>query len=254
MVLPRFMEILHETFDFDKSLNDIDDILAVTSERVQKFQKIPSSQEIGALQLFVAVCTVVYVRLRPKPVTSLAAFGESASGRSQVLTFRQRVLAQHLFVDLMREQQKCFDFMFFGDDMCCVLDTAFQTDINELFELLAKFNSMLNILSRKGELTGLPALEWGIGAHYGETFVSVNRYQAQDERFNWSGLAFQTAFDLSNMALKDAPNTIYTTDVFYQNLKDKYKELMRKKESGIYTANIINRPMKDWQTVNLDSK
>lgn len=56
------------------------------------------------------------------------------------------------------------------------------------------------------------------------------------------------------MALNDAPNTIYTSDVFYQNLKDKYKDLMRKKETGIYTANIINRPMKDWQTENLDSK
>ena len=248
------MEILHEVFDFDRSLKDIDDILAVTSDKVQKFPNIPTLQEIGDLPLFVAVCTVVYVRLRPKPVTGFASFGESASGRSQVITFRQRVLAQHPFVNLMREHQKCFDFMFFGDDMCCALNTAFQTDINELLELLAKFNSMLNILSRKGELAGLQTLEWGIGAHYGEAFVAVNRYQIQDERFIWSGLAFQTALELSNMALNDAPNTIYTSDVFYQNLKDKYKELLRKKDTGIYTANIINRPIKDWQTENLDSK
>lgn len=248
------MEILHETFDFDRSLKDIDDILAVTSEKVRKFPNIPTFEEIGDLQLFVVVCSVVYVRLRPKQDMSLAAFGESASGRSQVITFRQRVLAQHLFVNLMREHQKCFDFMFFGDDMCCALDTAFQTDINELLELLAKLNSMLSILSRKSELAGLSALEWGIGSHYGEAFVAVNRYQTQDERFNWSGLAFQTSFDLSNMALHDAPNTIYTSDVFYQNLKDKYKELMRKKETGVYTANIINRPIKDWQTENLESK
>ena len=237
------MEILHEIFDFDHSLKDIDDILAVTSEKVRKFSNIPALEEIGDLQLFVAVCTVVYVRLRPKQDMSLATFGESAFGRSKVVTFRQRVLAQHLFVNLMREHQKCFDFMFFGDDMCCAFDTAFQTDINELFELLAKLNSMLNILSRKSEQAGLPALEWGIGSHYGEAFVAVNRYLTQDERFNWSGLAFH-----------DAPNTIYTSDVFYQNLKDKYKDLMRKKETGIYTANIINRPMKDWQTENLDSK
>lgn len=218
------MEILHETFDFDRSLKDIDGILTVTREKVHKFPRIPTLEEIGDLQLFVAVCTVVYVRLRPKQDMSLAAFGASVSGRSQVITFRQRVLAQHLFVNLMREHKKCFDFMFFGDDMCCALDTTFQTDINELLELLAKLNSMLNILSRKSEKVGLLALEWGIGAHYGDSFVAVNRYQTQNERFNWSGLAFQTAFDLSNMALNDAPNTIYTSDVFYQNLKDKYKE------------------------------
>lgn len=248
------MEILHETFDFDRSLKDIDGILTVTSEKVHKFPRIPTLEEIGDLQLFVAVCTVVYVRLRPKQDMSLAAFGASVSGRSQVITFRQRVLAQHLFVNLMREHKKCFDFMFFGDDMCCALDTTFQTDINELLELLAKLNSMLNILSRKSEKVGLLALEWGIGAHYGDSFVAVNRYQTQNERFNWSGLAFQTAFNLSNMALNDAPNTIYTSDVFYQNLKDKYKELLRKKDTSIYTANIINRPIKDWQTENLESK
>lgn len=248
------MEILHETFDFDRSLKDIDGILTVTSEKVHKFPRIPTLEEIGDLQLFVAVCTVVYVRLRPKQDMSLAAIGASVSGRSQVITFRQRVLAQHLFVNLMREHKKCFDFMFFGDDMCCALDTTFQTDINELLELLAKLNSMLNILSRKSEKVGLLALEWGIGAHYGDSFVAVNRYQTQNERFNWSGLAFQTAFDLSNMALNDAPNTIYTSDVFYQNLKDKYKELLRKKDTSIYTANIINRPIKDWQTENLESK
>lgn len=248
------MEILHETFDFDRSLKDIDGILTVTSEKVHKFPRIPTHEEMGDLQLFVAVCTVVYVRLRPKQDMSLAAFGASVSGRSQVITFRQRVLAQHLFVNLMREHKKCFDFMFFGDDMCCALDTTFQTDINELLELLAKLNSMLNILSRKSEKVDLLALEWGIGVHYGDSFVAVNRYQSQNERFNWSGLAFQTAFDLSNMALNDAPNTIYTSDVFYQNLKDKYKELLRKKDTSIYTANIINRPIKDWQTENLESK
>ena len=184
----------------------------------------------------------------------MTVFGESDKTNQSVITFRQRVISQHLFINLMREHQKCFDFMFFGDDMCCALDTAFQTDINELFELLAKLNSMLSILSRKSMQVGLSALEWGIGAHYGETFVTINRYQTRDEHFNWSGLAFQTSFDLSNMAINDVPNTIYTSDVFYKNLKDKYKELMRKKETNIYTANIINRPIKDWQTENLDKK
>lgn len=248
------MEIIHETFDFDRSLKDIDDILTVTSDKVQKFPNIPSHEEIGNLKLFVAVCTVVYVRLRPKQVLSPTAYGETPTGRSQVLTFRQRVLAQRIFVNLMREHQKCFEFMFFGDDMCCALDTAFKTDIDELLELLAKLNSMLYILSRKSETAGLSALEWGIGSHYGEAFVTVNRYHTEDERFNWSGPCFQTSSELSDMALLDAPNTIYATDVFYQNLKDKYKDLMRKKDPGIYIANIINRPFKDWQTENLDNK
>ena len=249
------MEIIHEPFDFNSQLKDIDDVLSVTGDKVTKFQSIPSLEDIGDLKLFVSVASVVFLRLRRKQDNSLAAFGEEIkNSHPQQVTFRQRHNAQQVFINLMREHTKCFDFLFFGDEMACVLDTAFQPDINILFEQLAKVNSMLSILNRKSQLSDIPAMEWGIGVHYGEIFVSLQRHLLNDIFYNYSGLAFQTSFDLAQQAMGDNPNTIYTSDVFYQNLKDTYKEMMHKKESSIYTANIINRPMKDWQTENLDNK
>jgi hypothetical protein len=248
------MEIIHEAFDFNRQLKDIDDVLSVSGDKVRKFQSIPSLEDIGDLKLFVSVATVVYLRLRRKQDSSLASFEESIKNGYPVVTFRQHHNAQQIFINLMREHAKCFDFMFFGDDMACVLDTAFQPDINELFEQMAKLNSMLSILNRKSQLIGLSAMEWGIGAHYGEVFVSVQRHLNNDIHFNWSGLACQTSYELALQAMRNGVDTIYTSDVFFQNLKDKYKELMHKEDTSIYTANIINRPIKDWQTENLDNK
>lgn len=248
------MEIIHEPFDFNSQLNEIDEVLSVSGDKVTKFQSIPSLEDIGDLKLFISVATVVFLRLRRKPDLSYGAFGEDHRKMSQQVTFRQRHSAQQIFVNLMREHVKCFDFMFFGDEMCCVLDTAFQQEINELFEQMAKLNSMLSILNRKSQMMELPAMEWGIGAHYGEVFVSTQRHFNNAICYNYSGLAPRTSFELAFQALDDAPNTIYTSDVFYKNLKDMYKEMMHKKESSIYTANIINRPIKDWQTENLDNK
>lgn len=194
------------------------------------------------------------MRLRRKPDNSYAAFGENKQNvRSQTLTFRQRHNAQQVFINLMREHPRCFDFMFFGDEMACILDTSFQADINVLFEQLAKVNSMLSILNRKSYLANLPAMQWGMGVHYGEIFVSTLRHLRNDICFNYSGLAFQTSFDLAEQSINDDSNAIYASEVFFQNLKDKYKELMHKGKSGNYVADIINRPIKDWQTENLDN-
>lgn len=249
------MAIIHNEYDFNGQIKEIDEIFALTGEKVPRFHYLPSQEEIGDLKLFVSVCAVVYLHIRPKQDASVASFGESVTAPKQsVVTFRQRVSIQQTFINVMREHAKCFDFMFFGDDMVCVLDTTFQPDVNELFEQLAKLNSMLSILNRKSQLAGLTAIEWGIGAHYGEVFVSVQRHHTNDIRYNWSGLAFQITYDLSLTALNDGVDTIYTTDVFYQNLKDKYKDLMHKKANGFYSASIINRPIKDWQTDNLDNQ
>lgn len=247
------MELIHEPFDFNGQLKTIDGILAVSADKVQKYNYIPSQDEIGDLRLFVAVCSAVHLRAKLKKEIRYNEFGQiENSNQTTELTFRQRVMVQQSFINIMREHGKCFDFMFYGDEMTCILDTTFQNEIDELLEQLAKVNSMMNILSKKSQLAGLSALEWGMGVHYGNSFVAVQRILSNDTRFNWSGSVFQLARFLSEKAIDNAPNTIYSSDVFYNNLKDKYKELMRKDTDNIYKANIINKPIKDWQTENLD--
>lgn len=246
------MELIHEPFDFNGQLKDMDSILAVSADKVQKFNYIPSFDEIGDLHLFVAVCSAVHLRAKLKKEIKSNEFGQiEKSNKSTELTFRQRVLVQQSFINIMREHGKCFDFMFYGDEMTCILDTTFQNDIDELLEQLAKINSMMIVLSKRSQLAGLSALEWGIGVHYGNSFVAVQRFLNNDIRFNWSGSVVSSACSLSEKAIDNAPNTIYSSDVFYNNLKDKYKELMRKDTDNIYKANIINKPIKDWQTENL---
>lgn len=247
------MELIREPFNFNGQLKSIDDILSVTVDKVQRFNHIPSIEEIGELQLFIAVCSAVHLRVRLKKEPQYNEFGQiDRNSLVTDMTFRQRVLVQQSFINIMREHGKCYDFMLFGDEMTCILDTTFQNDIDELFEQLAKVNSMMSVISKKSMKYGLSALEWGLGVHYGDAFVSLHRHLSDNILFNWSGTACHLARDLSSRAIDNAPNTVYSSEVFFQNLKDKYKELMRKENDYTYTANIINRPIKDWQNENLD--
>lgn len=239
------MELYHESFDLDATIKHIDEVLALEGDRVKKYPHIPNFEELGSLNLFIATCTVVYIKVRIK-----VSFDNAFKGKK--VTFRQRECFQTIVTNILREHPKCFDFMMNEDEMACIIDTPFQSDVNVLFEQLAKINSMLGILSKKSQLVGLEALEWGIGSHYGEAFVSAQRYHDGTPSFNWSGRAYTYSRYLSDKAIDNNQSSIYTSEVFYKNLKDEYKEMMRSESENIFSANIINRPIQNWQTENLD--
>lgn len=241
------MEILHETFDFDATLKQLDKVLASDGDSVKKYSHVPTLEEIGDLDYFIANCTVVYAKVRIKTTLSSALEGKA-------ITFRQRECFHRIVTSLLQEHPNSVDFIMHDDEIACIVNTPFQTDIYSLFEQMAKVNSMLSILSKKSQQLGMGTLGWGIGAHYGETYVSVQRYHDGSPSFNWSGYTYNYARFLCDKAIENSNRAIMTSDVFYRNLKDEYKEMMREEEGNLYSANVINRPMSDWQTQNLDNK
>jgi len=241
------MELYHEGFDLESMLRYVDEVLAADGDKIKKFPHIPDFTELGDLNYLIATCTVVYVKMNLN-LTYDSLF------KDKVVTFRQRESFQRIVTSIMREHPKCFDFMMHDDEVACIIDTPFQSDINVLFEQLAKVNSMLSILSRKSQLAGLEPMKWGIGSHYGSVYVSVHRYHDGTPSYTWSGKTLNYARQLSEKAFDGGSRSIYTSEVFYKNLKDEYKNLMRLEEGAEYSANIINRPIQNWETENLDKK
>ena len=136
------MELYHEGFNLESMLRYVDEVLAAEGDKIAKFPHIPDLTELGDLNYLIAICTVVYVKA------------------NKAVTFRQRESFQRIVTSIMREHPKCFDFMMHEDEIACIIDTPFQSDINVLFEQLAKVNSMLSILSRKSQLSNLDPIKW----------------------------------------------------------------------------------------------
>lgn len=241
------MELYHESFDLEATLKHIDEVLATVGDGVKKFPHIPNIDDLGDLDIFITTCTVVYIKIRLK-----SSFDNFLNNK--LVTFRQRESFQSAVTSILREHPKCFDFLMHDDEIACIVDTPFKEDINMLFEQLAKINSMLSILNKKSQLAGLEPFEWGIGSHYGETFVSSQRYHDGPPTFSWSGYAYSYSRHLSGKALDNNQRVIFVSKVFYDNLKEEYQELMRLESEEVYTANVINRFIQNWQTENLDKK
>ena len=241
------MEILHEAFDFNATLLFIDKILASDGEHIKKFSHVPKQEEIGELECFISTCSVVYVKLRVNAKSDSTKNGKTVS-------FRQRECFYRIVTKVLQEHPSCVDFMIHDDEVVCIVDTPYKTDIHLLFEELAKVNSMLSILNQKSQQAGLVPLLWGIGAHYGDSFVSVQHYHEGQPRLTWDGYAYNYAFFLCEKALDNNERPIVTSKVFFDNLKEEYKQMMREEKDNIYSANVINRPIMDWQTENLEKK
>lgn len=241
------MAIIHEVFDFDATIKQLDKVLASDGDSVKKFSHIPTLDEMGDMDYYIANCSIVFARVRIKASIE-------SEPRGKVVSFRQRECFYRILTKLFQEHPKCVDFIFHDDEIACIVDTPFKTDIHQLFEKMAKLNSMLSILDQKSQHAGLEPMEWGIGAHYGETFVTVQRYNAGNPNFTWSGYTYNYAHFLCEKAIENSQRPIISSEVFYKNLKDEYKEMMHKEDGDLYSANVINRPIADWQTKNIDNK
>ena len=242
------MELYHESFDFEGMLKHVDEVLASDGDKIKKFPHIPDLDEMGNLDMFIATCSVVYVKM------GIINLSLNNLAKNKVVTFRQRENFQRIVTSIMREHPKCCDFMMHDDEIVCFVDTPFQSDVNVLFEQLAKINSMLSILSKKSQNAGLDPIRWGIGTHYGSVYVSAQRYHDGSPSYTWSGKTYIRSRQLSEKAFQNETRAVWTSEVFYNNLKDEYKALMRVEEGADYSANIINRLIQNWETENLDNK
>lgn len=235
------MGILHETFDFNATLSFIDKVLVPDGEPIKKFSRVPEQEEIGELECFISTYSIVYVKLRVNAKSDTTKSGQTVS-------FIQRECFYQIVTKVLQEHPSCVDFMIHDDDVVCIVDTPNKPDINLLFDELAKVNSMLSILNQKSEQAGLSPLLWGIGAHYGDSYVSVQHYHEGQPRLTWDGYTYNYALFLCEKALDNNERPIVTSKTFFDNLKNEYKQMMLEEKDNIYSANVINRTITELWT------
>lgn len=230
------MGILHETFDFNATLSFIDRILAPGGEPIKKFSHVPEQEEIDELECFISTYSIVYVKLCVNTKLDSTKSGKTVS-------FRQRECFYQIVTKVLQEHPSCVDFMIHDDEVVCIVNTPNKNDIDLLFEELAKVNTMLSILNQKSQQASLVPLLWGIGAHYGDSYVSVQYYHEGQPRLIWDGYAYNYAHFCCEKALDNNERSIVISKVFFDNLKKEYKQMMQEEKDNIYSANVINRPI-----------
>ncbi|MCC2414302.1 MULTISPECIES: adenylate/guanylate cyclase domain-containing protein [Bacillus cereus group] len=235
------MKSNYKSYEFEKSLDRIDAILDSGSLFEDK-DTIPKREDLTYTNGYYVNCSSLFIDLR---------------GSSQLPKIHQkRVLAKIYrayiseMVAIINGSTLCKEINIVGDCVSAIFETPYKADINEVFTVAFKMNTLINILNYKLEKKGYKPIKAGIGLAYGRVLMIKAGYNGSGiNDVVWMGDAVNQASKMCGKANKDVSYPIVSTELFYSNLNEHNQGLMtRHLLEGYYYGSVIHVDMDKWLT------
>jgi len=151
---------------------------------------------------------------------------------------------------IMNSESICKEININGDCVWGVFDTPLMADIDTVFEVAAKLNSLINILNYKLRKKNYSEIKVGIGMDYGRALMVKAGYSGSGlNDVIWMGDIVNSACHIGNQAGRNGYYPIVVSSCIYSNLNDYNKGLLDSTTinwSTYYQGNIINKYMENW--------
>ncbi len=235
-------------YDIDKSSERIDEILNSSNANYSDSDKVPKRDDL------------TYTNGRYVYVTAL--FIDIVGSSDMTDEYRRPTLAKiyRSFISecvaLMNSSDICKEININGDCVWGVFETPYKSDIDDVFSLAARLNSLIKILNYKYEKKGYDRISIGIGIDYGRALMVKAGYSGSGlNDVIWMGDVVNQACHLANRANRNGRKTMLYGSIFHQNLDDANKKLCSRyydydDAEYYYEGNIINIDMDDWYQKN----
>lgn len=233
------MQSNHKSYDFEKSLERIDEILDSSSQFEDK-DTIPKRDNLTYTNGFYVNCSALFIDLRDS---------------SKLPTIHQkRVLAKIYrayiseMVAIINGSSLCKEINIVGDCVSAIFETPTKANINEVFSIAFQMNSLINILNYKLEKKGYNPIKAGIGLAYGRVLMIKAGYNGSGiNDVVWMGDAVNQASKMCGKANKDVSAPIVLTGDIYVNLSEHNQELLKKNLfEEYYYGDIVQKGMDKW--------
>lgn len=238
------MQANHKTYDFEKSRERIDEILDSSDNNYIDSKTIPSRDSLTFTNGYYVYGTAIFIDMR-------GSKDYAKNHRRPVLAKVYRSYISEL-VAVLNSLDKVRELYIEGDCVWAVYNTPTKTDIDNVFSIASKANSLIdtiNVKLRKKKYTEIKA---GIALHYGETLMIKAGYKGSNiNEVTWIGnLVSDTAYLCSKANRYNSKKILYS-NVFYSNLKTENQKMLKKNNTlDCYEGNIVNTTMNNWVTQN----
>lgn len=234
------MQANYKTYDSEKSRDRIDEILDSSDNNYEDKKEIPSRDNLTFTNGYYVYGSAIFIDMRGSK--------EYANNHKRpVLAKVYRSYISEL-VAVLNSLDNVRELYIEGDCVWAVYNTPKKPDIDSVFSIAAKANSLIdtiNVKLRKKKYTEIKA---GIALHYGETLMIKAGYKGSNiNEVTWIGnLVSDTAYLCSKASRSNSKKILYS-NVFYSNLKDENQKMLNKNKShDCYEGNIINTEMNKW--------
>jgi len=228
------MKVNHSVYNFENSLDRIDEILNSSDYNYEEKKGIPSESSLTFRNGFYVDITVVFVDIR----------GSKELANSHTRPVLAKIYRSYIseVIAVMKDNTKINDIFIEGDGVWAVFDTATKQDVQDVFDTTAKISSLINVLNEKLERKNYSAIKVGIGIDDGESLYIKAGYSGSGiNEIVWIGKVVGEAAKLSNHGNREwYDRQTMVGNAVYGNLNEHQQSLLEwNNYRECYHGNII---------------
>ena len=236
------METNYMAYDIEKSAKRIDEILNSNNDGFSDASSIPSRDKLTYTNGYYVNVTALFVDI-------VGSLDMTDDHKRPTLAKMYRSFISEC-VAVMNGNENCKEVSINGDCIWGVFDTIKKADLDSVFGVAAKINSLIELLNYKLRKKGYSEIKVGIGMVYGRALMIKAGYSGSSlNDVVWMGDVVNSACHICNEAGRNNKKTIIVSPVIFNNLNDHNKNLLETvyiNFSVFYQGNVINLNMDDW--------
>ena len=239
------METKHINYNFERSLERIDEILdSANNNYKEKGTDVPSRDKLTYTNGFYVDVSAIFVDIRNS--SSLPNTHTRPTLAKIYRSFISEVVA------IMNGNNTCHEINIIGDCVSGVFETPTQEDKHELIGTAAEINGIIHVLNCKLSKKNIQNIRIGIGIDYGRALMIKAGYKGSEiSEIVWMGDVVNNASNLSKEGGKTIfyPTIIISNDI-YNKISLDYKQHFKYHRNNTYGSTVITKESREWLDKN----
>jgi class 3 adenylate cyclase len=239
------MDSNYRTYNYVSSFARIDEILAQPASDFEERKSLPDRDALTYSNGYYAHCSALFIDIRDS--SKLPGIYKRPALARLYRAFISEMVA------VLNGHERAREINIVGDCVWGVFNTPKKSDLQEVFSVSARANTLLKVLNYKlGKKSYKTPIRIGMGMSYGRALmIKAGSSGSAISDVVYMGDVVNKASKLAAMASSAVSQPMVMDTVFQQNLDDHRKSLTTYNTSvSAYTADAINTSMNDWYKKN----
>lgn len=233
----------HSKYDWIASSERIKAILDQPAGAFEDGKSLPDRDSLTYTNGFYGWCSAIFVDIRDSS-------GLTTKHNRPMLAKIYRAFISEM-VAVLNSHERVREVNIVGDCVWAVFNTPHKEDIDEVFRVASRANTLLKLLNHHYMKKSIQPLQIGIGVDYGRVLMIKAGFSGSAiNDVVYMGDVVNRAAHLAHEAGRPGRRPIYIGPVFQQNLNEHNRGLLTQETAAglgsVHTGNFVNTEMNDW--------
>lgn len=232
-----------KAYSYTNSSDRIADILNQPAGVFEEVDNLPDRDRLTYSNGFYGMCSAVFIDIRDSS-------GLTSKYKRPTLAKIYRAFISEM-VAVLNSDANVREVSIVGDCVWAVYNTPRKPNIDAVFGVASKANTVLKLLNHRYAKKGIDPLAIGIGIDYGRVLMIKAGFSGSGiNDVIYMGDVVNRAAHLAHEAGRGSNDPFFVGGVFQQNLNDHNQGLLSSRYitalGTVYTGNVVNTAMNDW--------